>query len=140
MEPRNDFQRQITQRIDRFVEEITELARQHALSTLADALDTKLPGLTINARRRGGKRSPSEIRAEADKLLGYIEEHPGQRMEDIAKDVGMTTKDLSLPIKKLVGEDKVMTEGQKRATRYFPAGAYTRKRKATGRKNKRKST
>jgi YD repeat-containing protein len=58
-------------------------------------------------------------------------------MEDIARDTGMTTKDLSLPIKKLLGASQVTTEGQKRATRYFPAGAYTRKRRPGGRKKKR---
>ena len=137
MEPRNNFQNQISERVQAFVAEITELARQHALTTLAAALDTQLPGLAFNGRRRSGKRSSSEIRAEAERLLGYIQDHPGQRMEDIAKETGITTKDLSLPIKKLLGESKVTTEGQKRATRYFPAGAYSRKRRPGARKKKR---
>jgi hypothetical protein len=42
-------------------------------------------------------------------------------MEAIGKALGAPTKDLNLPIKKLLASKKIRSEGHKRATEYFPA-------------------
>ena len=42
-------------------------------------------------------------------------------MEAIGKALGTPTKDLNLPVKKLLAAKKIRVEGQKRATEYFPA-------------------
>jgi hypothetical protein len=119
VEPRTDIQREITRRIEAFVGEITELARRHALDTLSSALaDRGGRSAPRPARRRG---AAAEIRRETERLFSFIQNNPGQRMEEIARGVGVTTKDLALPVKKLLGDSKVTTEGQKRATRYFPS-------------------
>jgi predicted HTH transcriptional regulator len=123
-----DIQHQINQRIESFVSEITELARLHALETLSAALEgsplkARLRRGSSNHAAKGAKRSPLEIQATTSQLLSHIQGNPGMRMEQIAQSVGLSTKDLSLPIRKLVRLKKVKTEGQKRATRYFPAGA-----------------
>jgi hypothetical protein len=34
---------------------------------------------------------------------------------------GASTKDLTLPVKKLLSGKKIRTQGEKRATEYFPA-------------------
>lgn len=41
-------------------------------------------------------------------------------MEQIAKTLGTTTKELALPAKKLIAEKKIKTKGERRATKYFP--------------------
>lgn len=132
----SDIQQAINERIDAFVAEITELAKQAALETLAGGLSTgarrggdKVLSSAPRARRKSGKRSPEEIAETADQLLTYIRENPGQRMEAIAKALDSTTKDLTLPIKKLLQQGHVQVEGQKRATSYYPA---TGKSKAKG--------
>lgn len=134
-----DIQREINDRIDAFVTDITDLAKKAAYETLSSALETGLTGMagdgrrmpskltpassTAPRRRKGGKRSPDEIAETADALFEYIRVNPGQRMEAIAKAMGSSTKDLTLPIKKLLSTNKVIVEGQKRATSYYPAPA-----------------
>jgi DNA-binding NtrC family response regulator len=73
-------------------------------------------------RKAGQKRSPDEIAKTTEKLLGYITKNSGQRIEEIAKGVGSSTKELTLPIKKLLNDKKINAKGEKRATRYFVAG------------------
>ena len=73
-------------------------------------------------RKAGQKRSPDEIAKTTEKLLGYITKNSGQRIEEIAKGVGSSTKELTLPIKKLLNDKKITAKGEKRATRYFVGG------------------
>jgi hypothetical protein len=71
-------------------------------------------------RAPGAKRPPAELAKLVDGLGDYIKSHPGQRMEAIGKGMGEPTKELNLPIKKLLAAKKIRSEGQKRATEYFP--------------------
>lgn len=137
-----DLQREINQRIESFVNEVTALARRAAIESLSEALDHPASGRrrgrppkngasaampqVSNGRRgrrrgKGGKRSQAEITREVERLHSYIQENPGQRMEQIAQGLSSTTKDLRLPVNKLVSDALIRTEGEKRATRYFSA-------------------
>ncbi len=128
-----DIQSEIDARIEAFVSDITELAKQVAYEALASALyhgeqvdtgswgQTRLP--LDGARTRSGKRSADEIARTVEALEEYIQANPGQRMETIARAMGTTTRDLALPIKKLLATERVRTEGQKRATEYYPVSA-----------------
>ncbi len=49
--------------------------------------------------------------------------NPGQSVEQIKKALGVATKDLQLPIVRLIAAKKLMTKGRKRGTRYFASGA-----------------
>lgn len=137
-----DLQRQVNARVSAFVEEITELARQSAYEMLSSALDQEQPGTdhtrrsaSIPAspapRRKGAKRTIEELEAMASEFLDYVTKNPGQRMEQIAKALGYSTQELTLPVKKLSNAGKVRVEGQKRATSYFPEEA-----KSSGGKSK----
>ncbi|HWN70875.1 MAG TPA: hypothetical protein VNM90_24705 [Haliangium sp.] len=128
----SQIQQQVNQRIQGFVTEITELAKKAAYETLSAALTQGVParsgardaglGSALRLRsRKGGKRSPDEIAATADRLLQYIRENPGQRMESIATAMSSSTRELALPIKRLVRNRQIQVEGQKRATSYYPA-------------------
>ena len=72
-------------------------------------------------RVAGEKRPPAELAKLVDKLHDFIKAHPGQRMEAIGKALGTPTKDLNLPVKKLIAAKRLRVKGQKRATEYFPA-------------------
>ncbi len=72
-------------------------------------------------RAPGEKRPPAELAKLTDRLGEYIKAHPGLRIEAIGKALSTPTKDLSLPIKKLLAGKKIRSEGLKRATEYFPA-------------------
>ncbi len=71
-------------------------------------------------RKPGAKRAPEEIQQTTDKLLARISQNPGERIEEIAKALGTTTKDLTLPVKKLLSDKKIRSQGTRRATKYFP--------------------
>jgi hypothetical protein len=133
----SNFEQQINQRVQSFVAEITELARRQALETLSSALagaglltgrgragrnGAGRRGRAALAASAGGRRSPDQIEATCEALLGQIGANPGQRIEQIGSAIGMRTKDLALPIRKLLAQKQIRTEGQRRATRYFPGG------------------
>jgi hypothetical protein len=71
-------------------------------------------------RAPGEKRPPGELVKLTDKLGDYIKAHPGRRMEAIGAALGVPTRELNLPVKKLLATKRIRTEGHKRATEYFP--------------------
>ena len=72
-------------------------------------------------RRKGAKRSASTIASTTAALLAHIKANKGERIEQIAKALKVSTTDLKLPAAKLVAEKQVKTTGAKRGTKYFAA-------------------
>jgi hypothetical protein len=70
------------------------------------------------ARAKGEKRTPEELDALVLDLHRYILKNQGQRIEPIAAGMGVTTRELNLPMKKLIAERAVTAKGHKRATTY----------------------
>ncbi|HEY4243956.1 MAG TPA: hypothetical protein VGM88_29280 [Kofleriaceae bacterium] len=118
-----------------FVGQITELARRAAIDTLETALARSGTGgggggrvsrsssIAPRAERgRGAKRSSEELSGLSDQFLDYVRANPGMRIEQINKVLNTTTKDLALPIRKLIADGEVSVKGQKRSTTYFAAG------------------
>lgn len=109
-----------------------ELAKQNilrefeALTLVTTVASSKGAKTTLKAPHaepaKGGKRSPAELVVLTNILLKYIAKHPGQRIEHIAVGLGRPTKELNLPIKKLISEKLIATKGQKRATTYTARG------------------
>jgi hypothetical protein len=131
----DNLQNQVNARVEAFVAEITELARAAAYEALSGALDTPIAsgrGATAALHgRKGGKRTAAEIAQMADAFLAHVTANPGQRMEHIAKELGLATPELTLPVRKLLAERKLRVEGQKRATQYYPADASSGSAKTT---------
>jgi hypothetical protein len=71
---------------------------------------------------RGGKRSSEEMDAMTELIELHIRQSPGQGAEQIGKAVGLSTKDMALPIRKLLAARSIRTEGQRRGTKYFAGG------------------
>jgi hypothetical protein len=139
----SDFQTQMNRVVDDFVAQITELAKNAAIETLKTVLgnQTRRSTSTTSApagrvRGRGAKRSPDELDKLAGNFQTFVKENPGLRIEQINKQLGTTTKDLALPIRKLLAEGAIHAKGQKRSTTYFAGpgggggGGGGRKRKA----------
>ena len=131
-----DIDRRIQSKVDGFVAELSALVRKAALDAVHEALGAAARGerqagargrAAAKAKRtpakrrrgRGAKRKPEELAALAKKLHVYIQAHKGQGIEAIARGLRMETRELTLPIKKLLSEKRVSTQGQRRATRYF---------------------
>lgn len=69
-------------------------------------------------RGKGAKRTPDELEAQTKTFLSYLKKNPGQRVEQISKAIGISTKDLALPIQKLLEEKTISKKGERRATTY----------------------
>jgi len=79
------------------------------------------PKATAAAKRKAGeKRTPQELAHIVEQTYNYIKSNGNQGVEQIAKALGTSTKELTLPIRKLLADKKIGSKGQKRATRYFP--------------------
>jgi predicted HTH transcriptional regulator len=70
---------------------------------------------------RMARRDNDSIEKAKLRLVEYIRKNPGVRVEQIKKELGVSTKELALPLRKLVSEGVLRTEGLKRATSYHPA-------------------
>jgi hypothetical protein len=69
---------------------------------------------------RGAKRTAADLEALSEKFATFVKANPGLRIEQINKELGTSTKDLALPIRKLIAEKMVSAKGRKRSTMYFP--------------------
>jgi hypothetical protein len=122
----SDFQAEMNRVVSDFVNQITELARAAARDMIDEALGK---GGKIShgsrggrGRGRGGKRTSAELDKMADQFQAFVAKHPGLRIEQINKQLGTTTKDLALPIRKLIADGSIKTKGAKRSTAYFAKG------------------
>jgi hypothetical protein len=152
-----EIEQRINDLVSVFINDITKLARAAALDTLQAALagvggavvsDLRLPTNgrgrgrgrgrpALGVRRpKGAKRPQGEISQLKDTVLAHIKSNPGERIEQINGKLGTRTSDLSLPLKKLIADGAVRTEGDRRATKYFPGDGTPR---GGGRKRRKKS-
>jgi hypothetical protein len=117
----SDFQTEMNRVVSGFVAQITELAKRAAIDTLESALGKQLGGGSVRGggRRKGSKRTANELDKMADAFYAFVSKHPGLRIEQINKQLGTTTKDLALPIRKLIADGELKTKGEKRSTTYF---------------------
>jgi hypothetical protein len=135
----SDFQNEMNRTVQSFVAQISELARRAALDTLESAFNsgptrkasgsatarTTGPGAAAPLGRvgrpagiKGGKRTAEELEELTRRVVDFVKANPGLRIEQINKQLGTTTKDLALPIRKLVAEGYLSSKGQKRSTTY----------------------
>ena len=121
----NDFQTEMNRVVTDFVAQITELARAAARDMIDQALgkggrSVSLGGLGRGrGRGRGAKRTSDQLDGLAEDFHAFVAKHPGLRIEQINKQLSTTTKDLALPIRKLIAEGAIKTKGEKRSTTYF---------------------
>jgi len=131
----SDFQHEMNRTVQGFVSQITELARRAAIDTLESAFGGRIAGngaavvaaavagVGRAGRPRGGrgaKRTPADLAALSDRVASFVKTNPGLRIEQINKQLDTTTKDLALPIRKLISEGVIAAKGKKRSTTYFP--------------------
>src|SRR5262245_59407708 len=136
---------EIRSQVDAFVSQLSALVRKAALEAVANALRegqpaaARKPGRAARsapqvqevkkggraaralkpARKKGEKRSKEELLTVTQRVLEHIRANSGQGVEQIAKELQTSTKELSLPLRKLLAEKKIVSKGEKRATKYF---------------------
>lgn len=116
----SDLHTEIHRLVDRFVAEITELANQAAVEGLRRAVGRGGKSYDRASRARGQKRSPHELTRMQEDLAAFVAKNPGLRIEQINKQLGTQTKDLALPIRKLIADGVLKSKGKKRSTTYYP--------------------
>jgi hypothetical protein len=121
-------------RINAFAVELEELIRAAAVQAVAQALgaggSAAAPRSAVATVRTkpaprpratsGGKRDPKVLAATVEHAAEWIKAHPGQGVEAMAAGLKLPTKDLALPIIKLLDGKRIRKTGVKRATKYFP--------------------
>ena len=136
----SDFQNDMNRTVQAFVAQISELARRAAINTLESAFGAGggarggIAAAVVSAvssasavsppvgRPRGGrgaKRTAEDLEALSNQLASFVKANPGLRVEQINKELGTVTKDLALPIRKLLADGVITSKGQKRSTTYF---------------------
>jgi len=128
----SNIDEEVREAVESFVEQLKGLIQRAALESVQSALNGGGSSTRRDAKRAPSraplaakgyettaKRSPAELAALIKKLHSHISKHPGQRIEKIGEGLGVPTKALVLPVKRLISEKKVTTKGQKRATVYF---------------------
>lgn len=128
---------QMQQLVEKFVTDLSSLFRQQALQalgavdmqkkpsavsrlveTVAAAMPSASPG-RAGVRAKGEKRSAEEIESLSKKFLDYVTAKPGLRIEQVNKALSTTTKDLQLPIRKMIADGVLKVKGAKRSTTYY---------------------
>ena|SRR5665647_638154 len=126
-----DAQRRIEALSREYVERLQEIARDELLHVLGGqgrgraSTSSRSKKLAANGagRARGAKRDTSELDKLGEKFLSFVSKHPGLRIEQINAELGTGTKNLALPIKKLLAAKAVRTTGTRRATKYYLASS-----------------
>lgn len=76
------------------------------------------PRRPVLLREPGAKRPSGEIAKLRARALSYILTNPGNGVEEMAKSLNVSTRDLVLPLRQLVDEKKIAKSGQARAVKY----------------------
>jgi DNA-binding NtrC family response regulator len=130
----SSIDKRIRESIESFVDELSTMVRQAAVEAVQEALAVPAVPARRGAARWGragptsararhttrrAKRSPNALAEVEAALLEEITVSPGRRIEVIGKSLGIPTKELNLPIKKLLATRKIRKKGEKRATEYY---------------------
>lgn len=157
--PKKSIDDQIQERINCFVDELSGLMRNAALEAVQQALggdggsSRALASKRISVRpgkrpKKPGqrvRRTNADLEADKAALAAYVTANPGQRLEEIADGLAISSKDLKRPALLLLGERALRKEGERRGTRYFSndrgnSRAGTRKKESKAGKARKKSS
>ena len=123
------IQRRLQERIEAFATDVTSILKDAVADAVAEALGARHARSTAGraeARRgtkrdKAGRRTRAQVQREADALLREVKRKSGQRMEQIAKNLRVSTKALALPMQALLKAKKVKKTGVARGTMYRAA-------------------
>jgi|SRR6478609_3578406 len=69
--------------------------------------------------KKGGRRSSTAVEEVGKQIVAHLKKNPDSKVEHIATALGdYSSKDLALPIKKLLADKLIAKKGQRRGTTY----------------------
>ena len=109
--------------IDAALAETDDKPMRQALEEARTALTACLAvaGVVIPAGQGRVRRGTHDKSQLAEALLSHIQQHSGQRGEQIAAALGTDTKTMRPAMHALIAENKVKTRGERRGMQYFAA-------------------
>ena len=121
----NAIEAQIKERIQTFVQELDLLLRRSTLDSLRSVLEGRgaAPARRGRPRGRAARARSGSSEGLAGKIKAHVRSSPGQTVGQIAQAIGGSPVAVKKAIKSMLGEKQIRKTGQKRGTRYFPAGA-----------------
>lgn len=122
----SDYQAEMQKLVEGFVSQLSELYARAVTNALGGG-GLRPSGRSSSraasvGRGKGEKRSANELDQLADRFLDFVHKNPGLRIEQINKQLGTSTKDLALPIRKLIADGAIKGKGEKRSRQYFGTG------------------
>jgi hypothetical protein len=90
----------------------------------------------IKPVRKGKRRTAEDVAAMGAALINHVKSNPGQRAEQIAAALRTDPDTIRLPMQALLASRKVKTQGERRGTKYFVAGAAVPTAKGVTRKSR----
>lgn len=132
---------EIRARVEAFAADLIDLIKTSALDVVHAALGQPVgvrrrssfggaAASLLSGREKGAKRDPQVLDALVERLGAFVIKNPGKRIEEIGNELSIATKELALPVKKLIAAKRITTKGQRRATTYYPAGGRSTTAKA----------
>src|ERR1700744_927696 len=126
----NTMQNEMNRVVAQFVADVTEIAKRAARDSFDAAFGGRgggggRTGASVSVSRgrgRGVKRTQEDLDQLAEKFYEFVKANPGLRIEQINAKLGTSTKDLQLPIRKMIADGEIKAKGKKRSTTYT-AGA-----------------
>jgi predicted HTH transcriptional regulator len=133
-------QRRIEKLTKDYTTALADLIREQVLNETRDKVEAIFNGSNPKAAKRkatarkavatrkkngkakiGAKRSPKALEKLQERVFKAIGKDPGSTAEEIAETLRVKrTRDLSLPLKKLLTAKAVRKTGERRETRYYP--------------------
>lgn len=128
--------------VNAFASQLSQVVRRAALEQVAAALGGgggEVPGpfkrgpgrpkgsrnvaAVAHAKGKRVRRSSVDLQAMSDALLAHVKAHPGQRGEQIAAALNTDVGTMRKPMKLLIAQKLVKTQGQRRGMTYSAGGA-----------------
>jgi hypothetical protein len=69
---------------------------------------------------RGGKRDPRLIAELTERLGAFVKENPGKGIREAGKDLGTATRDLQVPMARLLAAGTISMKGTRSSATYSP--------------------
>lgn len=111
--------------VDQFVERLSALVHRAAVDAAVDALRGTSSKAKVSkgggiARRpsKGPRRTSKDIQKTLNRVVAFVEAHPGSRSEDIKKGLKLSAAQTGDALTRLVDSKTLKRKGQRRASTY----------------------
>lgn len=117
---------ELANQIEQLVEDFVAASRVAAYAAVERAFATVVrdvapkPARRARSAKQSARRSSEEMSALSERLYEAVCAKPGEAMSVIAPVVGVSPRELQVPVARLKGAGRIRSVGQRQFTKYFP--------------------